>query len=98
MFSLFRQRRPKGFDLATRYYDAERERRDERLRRLRNERDGDAVRQADRELLSSRMRHSWQRRSSDGAHISRMLLALALVLLILYVLAKRFGLFDHWNG
>lgn len=91
-FSIFKQRQPRGFDLVTRYYDPLKEARDERLKRVRAEADAEAVREADRELLGARMRHSWQRSGSERASVLRLLLILGVVLVILYALAKRFQL------
>lgn len=94
MFSLFRQRQPRGFDLVTRYYDPIKEARDERLKRMAAERDAETVRALDREMLSARMRHSWHTRGTGSAAIRRFTLALALVLGILYVLARHYGLLN----
>ena len=97
MFSLFRTSAPKGFNLATRYYDPLKEEREERLQRLRKEQaaDGPAF---DRELMARRMRHSWQRQSSGRTQLVRLVLIMAVVLIILYYLILSFGLLERWNG
>lgn len=94
MFSIFRLRQPRGFDPVTRYYDPLKAERDERLKRFRAEADAQAVRHADRDLLAARMRHSWQVRSTDAAAIRRFLLALAVVLGILFIVARHYGLLN----
>ena len=98
MFSLFRQRGPKGFDLATRYYDAQKEEREERLKKLKREADADTLRAEDRRLFSERMRHSWRRQSSDRAHILRLVIIMGMVIAILYFIIKGFGLLAYWNA
>lgn len=98
LFNLFRQRGPRGFEPALRYYDPLKEEQQERLKRYRAKADAKALREADRVLFSSRMQHAWQRRNSERANLLRMLLALGVVLLVLYILAMRFGLLGMWNG
>jgi hypothetical protein len=98
MFSLFRQNGPKGFHIGTRYYDPVKEEREERLKRLRSEMDPGARRALEREVFSARMRHSWQRQSSDRTHLIRLVIVMGLVLTILYYLIMSFGLLEQWNG
>lgn len=98
LFNLFRQPVPRGFEPGLRYYDPVKEEHQERLKCFRAEKDQMALREADRDLFGSRMRHAWQRRSSARAHMLRMLLALGVVLLVLYVLAMRFGLLGTSHG
>lgn len=98
MFSLFRQRGPKGFDPVTRYYDPLKEARDERLRKLAAEQRAEAERTADRDLFAERMRHSWRRQSSDRAHLIRLVVVMGLVITILYFIVKGFGLLATFNG
>jgi hypothetical protein len=98
MFSLFRQRGPKGFHIGTRYYDPVKEEREERLERLRAKKDTSEGPHYDRELFASRMRHSWQRQTTDRSHIIRLVIVMGLVITILYYLIMSFGLLEHWNG
>ncbi len=98
MFSLFRQRGPKGFYMGTRYYDPVKEEREERLQRLRAEIDPDRRHSIDREILAQRMRHSWRRQSTDRSHLVRLVIVMGLVMTILYYLIMSFGLLEHWNG
>lgn len=99
MFSLFRSNAPKGFHLATRYYDPLKEEREERMERLRKDHAaGNASPAFDRELMKSRMRHSWQRQSSGRTQLVRLVLIMAVVLIILYYLILSFGLLERWNG
>lgn len=86
MFSLFRQRGPKRFELATRYYDAEKEAREERAKRVTGKH------AADRELLTERMRHSWQRQHSGQGKVQRYVLTLGIVAVVLFFILKGFGL------
>lgn len=86
MFSLFRQRGPKRFELATRYYDAEKEAREERAKRVVGKNG------VDRELLSERMRHSWQRQHSGQGKVQRYVLTLGIVGVIVFFIIKGFGL------
>lgn len=98
MFSLFRQSGPKGFHIGTRYYDPVKEEREERLQRLRNEMGSGAQPGFDRELLASRMRHSWQRQTTDRSHLIRLVIVMGLVITILYYLIMSFGLLEQFNG
>ena len=98
MFSLFRQRGPKGFELATRYYDARKEERNERMAKLKREADADVLREEDRRQFAERMRHSWRRQSSDRAHIVRLVIIMGMVIAILYFIIKGFGLLTYWNA
>jgi len=98
LFSLFRQRPTRGFDLVTRYYDPLKEQRDERLRKVRADAVAEHSRSADRELFAERMRHSWQRQSSDRTHLIRLVLIMGMVIAILYFIVKGFGLLEYWNA
>lgn len=98
MFSLFRQRPTRGFDLVTRYYDPLKEARDERLRKVRSVAMVEEERRADRELFAERMRHSWHRQSSDRTQLIRLLLIMGMVIAILYFIVKGFGLLEYWNA
>jgi hypothetical protein len=98
LFSLFRQRGPRGFDPVTRYYDPVKEEREQRLERLRKEHLANGPGTYDPELFSRRMRHSWQRQSSDRSHLVRLVLIMSVVMIILYYLVRTFGLLEHWNG
>lgn len=98
MFSLFRHSGPKGFHLATRYYDPVKEEREERLQRLRERMDPNAGHGFDRELMAGRIRHSWQRHSTDRSHLLRLVIIMGLVFTILYFLIMSFGLLEQWNG
>jgi hypothetical protein len=49
-------------------------------------------------VFSARMRHSWQRQSSDRTHLIRLVIVMGLVLTILYYLIMSFGLLEQWNG
>ncbi len=91
-FSLFRNRGPKGFDLATRYYDAEKERLEERRQRLGRTLDATLTDEERRSLLASRIQHSWQRRSGDGTRVLRLVMVLILVLAGLYIIMRKYGL------
>ncbi len=91
-FSLFRQRGPKGFDFPTRYYDAEREAREERLKKARERADAEGLLDADRAMFAERMRHSWQRQTTERSHITRLLMTMGGVMVILYFIIKGFGL------
>lgn len=98
LFSLFRQRPTRGFDLVTRYYDPLKEERDERLRKVRAEALVEEERRADRDLFAERMRHSWQRQSSDRTQLVRLVLIMGMVIAILYFIVKGFGLLEYWNA
>jgi Flp pilus assembly protein TadB len=98
MFSLFRQRGPKGFELATRYYDPKKEERAERLKKLKREADAETLRAEDRRLFAERMQHSWRRQSSDRTHIVRLVLIMGMVIAILYFIVKAFGLLAYWDA
>lgn len=98
LFSLFRQRGPRGFDLVTRYYDPLKEERDERIRKVRREMDATALQEEDRRLFAERMRHSWRRQSSDRAHIIRLVLIMCMVMVMLFFIIKGFGLLTYWNA
>ncbi len=98
MFSLFRQRGPKGFHIGTRYYDPVKEEREERMERLRARKMVDEDPAFDREQLSKRMRHSWQRQTTDRSHLIRLVIVMGLVMTILYYLVMSFGLLEQWNG
>jgi hypothetical protein len=91
-FSLFRQRGPKGFDFPTRYYDAEREEREERLKKARERSGSEGLLEADRAMFADRMRHSWQRQTTERSHITRLLMTMGGVMVILYFIIKGFGL------
>ena len=91
-FSLFRQRGARGFDLPTRYYDAEAEARAERLERARQRGEATELMADDRARLSREMRHSWQRKSSNSGHTARLAAVLGAVCIILFFIIKGFGL------
>ncbi|MBK8497910.1 MAG: hypothetical protein IPL52_03610 [Flavobacteriales bacterium] len=91
MFSLFRQRASRGFEYAPRYYDAEKEARDERRKRMRVTSDPTALRDERGELLRDRMRHSWQRQGSNRNSVVRLMLVMGMVCVILYFIIKGFG-------
>jgi hypothetical protein len=92
LFSLFRQRGPRGFDLVTRYYDPLKEERDERLRKARATAKTEVPDAGNRELFAQRMRHSWQRQSSDRTHLIRLALIMTVVLVIISFIVRSFGL------
>jgi len=98
MFSMFRQRGPNGFHPVTRYYDPVKEERAERLERLRKEADRTDEPVFDRELMAGRIRHSWQRQSSDRSQLIRLVIIMGLVIVILYYLIMSFGLLERANG
>lgn len=98
LFSLFRQRGPRGFDLVTRYYDPLKEERDERLRKARSAGAVADGRSAGRELFAERMRHGWRRQSSERAHLVRLVVIMGMVIAILYFIVKGFGLLAYWNA
>jgi len=89
MFSLFRQRGPRGFDLPTRYYDAEKEQREERKRSIRVQAKSGSV---DHELFRERLHHSWHRERSGSAQLQRLVLIIGMVSVILFFIIKGFGL------
>jgi hypothetical protein len=89
---MFRQRGPRGFDLVTRYYDPLKEERDERIRKARASARTPDPRAEDRELFAQRMRHSWQRQSSDRTHLIRLVIIMSMVIAILYFIVRSFGL------
>lgn len=89
MFSLFRQRRLRGFDYTPRYYDAAKEAREERRARVQ----GAAP---DAEAFRERLRHGWQREGSDRASVMRLVVIMGLVCIILYSIMKGFGLLQHF--
>jgi len=91
-FSLFRQRGARGFDLPTRFYDPEKEARNERLQQARERAERTGLLDEDRARMAQRMRHSWQRRSSDGNRLTRLAVIMGGVLVILYFIIKAFGL------
>lgn len=92
LFSLFRQRGPRGFEPATRYYDQAKEEREERQKRIRAAAEANEPVPADRELFAQRMRHSWQRESSNRTHLVRLLLVMTMVIVILFFIVRSFGL------
>jgi hypothetical protein len=98
LFSLFRQRGPRGFDLVTRYYDPLKEEREERIRKARADADAEGLLTADRRFFAERMRHSWQRQGSDRTHLIRLVLIMTMVIVILYFIVKGFGLLEYWNA
>jgi uncharacterized membrane protein YccC len=98
MFSLFRQSGPRGFHIGTRYYDPVKEEREERLQRLQQHPELRNTRSMDRELFASRIRHSWQRQSTDRSHLVRLVIVMGLVITILYYLVRSFGLLEQLNG
>lgn len=89
MFSLFRHRGPRGFDMPTRFYDAEKEARAERAERIRKQQ---GISSEDRALFAERMRHSWQRKRSGTAQVQRLVFSIGLVTVVLYFIIKGFGL------
>lgn len=89
MFSLFRQRRLRGFDYAPRYYDAAKEAREERRKRATGG-------SADPDAFRERLRHSWQREGSDRASVLRLAVIMGLVCAILFFIIKAFGLLQHF--
>jgi uncharacterized membrane protein YccC len=91
-FSLFRQRGARGFDLPTRFFDADAEARKERLEQARKRGEATELLQGDRERLSKEMRHSWQRQSSNNGHTARLAVTLGAVCIILFFIIKGFGL------
>lgn len=91
MFSLFRQRGPRGFDLPTRYYDAEQERRAERRQRM----DGAPV--VDRETLRARMRHGWGRQRADHGRTMRLVAMMVASVVALYLIMKRYLPAEGWG-
>lgn len=98
MFSLFRQRTPRGFDPVTRYYDPQKEARAERLRRMNTTGHPEGDLMAERDLFAERMRHSWRRQSSSKAHLIRLMVVMGMVVTILYFIVKGFGLLATFNG
>jgi len=92
LFSLFRQRGPRGFAPGTRYYDHAKEEREERLRKARTAASAESTLAGDRELFSQRMRHSWQRQSSSRTHLIRLVLIMTMVIVILFFIVRSFGL------
>lgn len=93
MFSLFRQRGPRGFELVTRVYDPEKEARQKREERIRNEQAADSA--TDRALLAERMRHSWQRQHRGTGMLTRYLISIGMVGIILFFIIKAFGLLGY---
>lgn len=92
MFSLFRQRAPRGFDYAPRYYDALKEASEERRKRLRLKGDPTAPRNERHEIMRDRMRHSWHRQGSSRNSVMRLVVVMGMVCVILYFIIKGFGL------
>jgi hypothetical protein len=97
-FSLFRQRRIRGFDPVTRYYDPVKEELAERIRKAGQSPDVDALRDTDRRLFGERMRHSWQRQNSDRAQLVRLVVIMGLVMAILYYIVRSFALLSYWDA
>jgi hypothetical protein len=93
-FSLFKQRGPRGFDLPTRYYDAEAEARVARLKEAREHGTKEALLNEDRARLSQRMRHSWQRQHHDNGRIVRLAMILVGVSAVVLFLMRGFGLLN----
>lgn len=93
-FSLFKQRAPRGFDLPTRYYDAEAEARAERLKQARERGNREALLSEDRARLSQQMRHSWQRQHHDNGRTARLAMILVGVSAVLFFLMRGFGLLN----
>lgn len=98
LFSLFRQRDTRGFDLVTRYYDPVKEEREERIRTARVSAKEDPQSAADRELFAQRMRHSWQRQSSPRTQLVRLVLIMGMVMIILLFIVRSFGLLALWDA
>lgn len=98
MFSLFRQRPTRGFEPVTRYYDPLKEERDERISKARAEAQATDTRAADRELFAGRMRHSWQRESSNRTQLIRLVMIMGMVMVILFFIVRSFGLLEYWNA
>ena len=93
-FSVFRQRGPRGFDMPTRFYDAEAEARKERLQRVRERGETIELMANDRALLGQRMRHSWQRQHQGNGRMARLALTLVGVSVVLFLLIRSFGLLN----
>jgi hypothetical protein len=92
-FSLFRQRRLKGFDYTPRYYDAREEARKERLSRLKGS--GTDGHPYSSEAMRTRLRHSWQREGGNQASSSRLLVLLGLFAALAYAAIRMLGLTDY---
>ncbi len=90
VFSLFRQRRLKGFDYAPRYYDPKAEARRERMARLQGAEGQGGTH--DREALRARLRHSWHRQGSAKASSSRLVVLLGLFAALAYAAIRVLGL------
>jgi len=93
-FSLFKQRKPRGFDLPTRHCDAEAEGRAERLKQARDRGAQEALVAGDRARLSHQMRHSWQRQHHDNGRTARLAMVLVGVSAVLFFLMRGFGLLN----
>ena len=80
---MFKQNKPRGFELKGRYYDENKERRDNLLRK-----DEDVAKLDDREKYRERLRESWQRNRSLNNNFGvgrRFLIILAVLVALLYV-------------
>lgn len=92
MFSIFRQRRPRTFDYAPRYYDPKAEERQERRVRFTARNEG--VPDGPHADFRERMRHGWSRPGGERASTMRLTLIMGVVCVILYFIVKAFGLLD----
>ena len=81
---MFKQRKPRGFGLKGRYYDEDKERRNNLLRKK-----DEKIPFEDKEKYRERLRQNWEYRRSTGASKSfgtRILIILLILIGLLYVL------------
>jgi hypothetical protein len=81
---MFKQRKPRGFGLKGRYYDEDKERRDNLLRR--NE---DEIPFGDKEKYRERLRKNWEYRritSTSKNFGGRLIIILAVLVILIYAL------------
>ncbi len=95
VFRVFRTKEPREFGYVPRYYDEEKERMQERYRRIQQEVEDarNAGQEVRHEHLRDRMDHSWRgeyARQSQQANI-RLLIILVLLCLICYIIFAYLG-------
>jgi len=81
---MFKQRKPRGFDLKGRYYDEAKERRDNLLRKK-----DEKIPFDDKEKYRERLRQNWEARRTTGASSNfgmRLLIIIAILVGLVYAL------------
>lgn len=92
MMTLFRSQGPRGFEYGPRYYDAAKEKMQERRERLGMDLEAELSLDERKALMAERMKHSWHRESSDWQRVMRLMVAAVAVIAGLMVMLKRYDL------